>query len=341
MTTLKDIAREAGVSVMTVSNVVNGNFSKVSAATIDKVNQLIKKYNYTPNAVARSLSAKSSKIIVMCIPGGHEGSLLQSPYNSSIVSIIEQFVYKKEHYLMINSASDIDQILSNLKMWNADGAFFLGVSDQDIKYLDENVPVPFVCIDSYHNSEKVISIVSDDFKGGYLAGKHLVSKGHKQIAFATSEEIESNSFESNKLLKNRYAGFKKALNESGLELQSNHIFGCDISYEGGLSIGKKIAAKRSITAVMATADILSAGIMEGAKLGGLDVPSELSVTGYDDLPLCSYITPKLTTIHQNIQLKGKLAAKYLFDLIEANPIEDSHVLLDVKLIERESVNSLT
>lgn len=337
MTTLKSIAEEAGVSIMTVSNVVNGNHSKVSASTIKKVNNLIEQYNYIPNAAARSLSAKSSKIITLCIPGTQEAGLLQSPYNSNIVSAIEQIINKEGYYLMITSTSDIEEVLSNIKTWNADGAIFLGVSDEFTHYLDSHLSTPFVCIDSYHESNKVINIGSDDFKGGYLAAKYFLNMGHRNIAFASTVEINSNQFYTNKLLYTRFQGFRKALTEFGLDLRKEFIFGADLSYEGGIHIGKSIAEQRDVTAVVSTADIMAAGIIEGARLSGLIVPRDLSVIGYDDLPISSYITPKLTTIRQDIQLKGQLATKILFDLLKEDTVEKNDIVLDVDLIERQSV----
>lgn len=340
MTTLKDIAKEAGVSIMTVSNVINGNHSKVSLKTIDKINDLIKKYNYAPNAVARSLSMQSSKIIALCIPGSHTEGLLHSPYNSKIVSAIEKFVNTEGYYLMISSTPNIDQIISNINTWNVDGAIFLGLSNENLNYINSRISTPFICIDTYHNLEKVINIGSDDFKGGYLAAKYFINMGHKNIALASAEEIKSPILSNNTLLYKRYLGFKTALDEVGLELKQDHIFGADVSYEGGIQIGKILAEHSDITAVFSTADIMAIGIIEGARLSGLSVPRNLSVIGYDDLPFSCFVTPKLTTIRQNVDKKGELAASLLFKLIKGEIIKEIDTTLDVELIERQSVLSI-
>lgn len=334
MITLKDIAKESGVSVMTVSNVINGNHSKVSKNTIEKVNSIIKKYNYIPNSAARMLSSRASKIIAMCIPGYKNESLLTSPYNSNLIGVIERIVYKKGYYLMLCSAEENEEIVSNLRTWNVDGSFFLGVTDKNISNLKKQLKFPIVFLDSSYKLDEIINVGSNDYKGGYLAGRYLANAGHRNIGFA------SNDLNNSDILYNRFSGFQKALLESGITLPDDHIFKGDISYEGGIAVGKEIANKKNITAVFSTADIMSIGIIEGARLGGLTVPRDLSVIGFDDLPICNYVTPKLTTIHQDITKKGELAANLLFELIEHENCKGQNIVLDVELVERQSVMPL-
>lgn len=330
MTTLKDIAKKADVSVMTVSRVINGHTSKVSKETIEKINALIEEYNYVPNSAARSLSARSSKIIALCT-SWKDYDFLESPYHSKIASIIGHNISKNGYYLMLCGLTSVEKIVADLKTWNVAGAIFLGISEDNITKLNQKLKIPLVCIDCYFKDKNISTVGTNDYKGGYLAGRYLANSGHKNIGFS------SYNLENNILLAERFKGFTDALTESGISFDSKHLYTADVSYEGGLLIGKKIANDRDITAVFTTGDIMAVGIMEGARLGGLNVPKDLSIVGFDDLPLCSYVTPKLTTIRQQVVQKAEISTNLLFELIQHKPYKVKNIVLDVDLVERQSV----
>lgn len=336
MVTLKDIANEAGVSKMTVSNVLNGNHSKVSQKTIEKVNTIIKKYNYIPNSAARSLSVNSSKIIALCLSNTfltpeRKTDPFESPYNSRLIGNIQRFVEEHGYYLMLCGGKTPNEILNNLRTWNVDGAIFLGGFDNIISDLQKNLKVPLVFFDSYSTDSNIVNIGTDDYNGGYLAGKLLANNGHTNIAFA------SNLSDSNILLKTRFQGFLDALAECQISFDEQNHFHQYISYEGGIKIGQAIAARKNITAVFATADVMAIGIMEGARLSGLSLPRDLSVIGFDDLPISSYVTPKLTTIKQDIDKKAELAIAHMFQMIEDEIYHGQKITFPVQIVERQSV----
>ncbi len=339
MTTLKDIAAKAGVSVMTVSNVINGNYSKVSQGTIEKVNQLIKEYDYVPNSAARMLSAKASRIIALCLSDAIltpdiKTNPFESPYNSKLIGIIQRTIQDMNYYLMLCGGRSTDSIINDLKTWNVEGAIFLAGYDPFIPEITRTLQFPMLFIDSYYEKQSLMNIGADDYTGGYLAGRYLLNANHREIGFV------SNLTADNTLLNQRFQGFSDALKEEGITLDEDHIFNSHISYEGGLTVGRKLAERRDITAVFSTADIMAIGIMEGARLGGLTLPRDLSVIGFDDLDVANYVTPKLTTIHQDIEQKGTLVVEKLFQLIRNPEHEKEHIVMPVEIIERQSVMHL-
>ena len=337
--TLKDIAEKAGVSMMTVSNVINGKHNRVSAKTIEKVNQIIKECDYIPNLSARSLTNKTSKIIgiVISINKPEDAELyMENPYVSTMIGAIENELRDNGYYTMVRSVTHTEDLDLLLRNWNIDGVIFLYPDSKELfhNFLSA-APCPIAIFDNCRNYDGVINICSDDNKGLYLSTKYVINRGHSHIAFVAD-------YEGNPLLTERLNGYKRALEESNIPFRPEYVFSYAPSYEGGIAAGKKIASLSGpVSAVVTTADICAAGIIEGARLSGFRVPIDLSVVGYDNLQLCQYISPKLTSISQNVRQKALLATRLLLEQIHTgNPPAGSHVVMDVELVERQSVISL-
>lgn len=334
MATLKDIATEAGVSIMTVSNVINGNHSKVSAKNIEKIKNLIDKYNYVPNLTARSLTAKSSKIIGVIVPFTDcKDNIFKNPYISELFGVIENCVREQDYYVMIRAVKDISEISALFKNWNIDGAIFLMPDYDDIIHniLKQN-KLPMVFLDSYSTLDSILSVGINDYKGGYIATKYLINNGHKKIMFAGP--ITNN----NTIILQRLQGYKDALAEYKIPYDDKLVVTVDPTYEKGIILGKSISNKEyDATAIITTADIMAIGIMEGARLNGMLIPNDLSIIGFDNLLPCTYVTPKLTTISQNIEQKAKLAVDLIMEYIKNGNIKNNKITLDVEIIERQSV----
>ncbi len=341
MVTLKDIAAEAGVSIMTVSNVINGNHSKVSKKTIEKIEKIIQKYNYVPNLTARSLTAKSSKIIGVIVPiKGSFNNLFKDPYISELFGIIQNVVRENGYYLMVRSVKDVSDISALLKNWNMDGAIFLMPDYDNLIYsiLKEN-KLPMVFLDSYSEIDNIISVGINDYKGGYIATRYLINNGHRKILFAGP--CHKDDVPIPQIIK-RLEGYKDALLESNIEFNENLIVDVEPNYEVGINLGRSICNKDfDVTAVFTTADIMGIGIIEGAKLNGKIVPNDLSVIGFDNLLPSVYVTPKLTTISQDIESKATKAVNLLIEYIENGSVSNNKITLDVELVERQSVGQLS
>lgn len=337
--TLKDIAREAGVSVMTVSNVINKNFTRVSDDTVKRVMSIIKKHNYVPNLYARSLSAKKSNIVAILIPS-HDYqpiNMLEDPYNQQMIGNIELALRKSGYFVMLRSYSGAKEAISVFKHWNIAGAimFYPLLSEPDMKTVLE-AGVPVVLIDRYYQNLKTYTVDLDDFSGGYLAGKFLISNGHRRLAYVCPYNKPS------LVVKHRIMGFNSALKEIGLRLTSELFFNVHGTFESGMEAGKKIASlKEPPTAVATTIDRVAIGVMEGLRLRGIKVPEDISVVGFDNWPVLQYVNPKITTISQDFTLKSHEIAKMLTELMEGKIPPEHHITLGVDLIERQSVRCIT
>lgn len=336
MITLKDIAKEAGVSMVTVSNVINGKHKKVSSEKLALINSIIDKYNYTPNATARSLVKKESKIIGIVIPNVQcDDNFFKSPYNAEIIGVLERIVRMNDYYLMIRCVQDCKDSVPLIKTWNVDGVIFLGARKDDVLSIKKEIKLPMVFIDTYLESEGFVNVGADDYKGGYLATSYLISRGHEKILFA-SPHISYGG-----VIEERYLGYKDAMIENNLSDNVNNILAVFTSYDCGIEVGKTIAfMKEKYTAIVATADILALGIMEGLSLSGKRVPENISIIGFDNLPECKYSSPKLTTISQNISQKAEVAAEFLIKMIQGKELPIKNKKMDVELIERQSVKTL-
>lgn len=339
--TLKDIAELAGVSMMTVSNVINGKTSRVSQKTMDKVNAIIQEYGYVPNLNARSLSNKTSHIIGVIISLDDkeqisEDNYFENPYISTMIGTIEKELQKNEYYTMIRSVFKNADILSLLKNWNVDGIIILYPSSADyMQKLLNSTSCPIATFDCALSHPDLINITSDDEKGVYLSTKYLINHGHTEIAFV-------GDYKDNHLLTQRFNGYKRALEENSIPFHPEYIYSYSPSYEGGIRAGRQIASNGSpITAVVTTADICAIGVMEGARLGGYRIPADLSVIGYDNLALCQYTMPKLTTVSQDVPQKAQLAVHLLLEKIRTGKcVSSANTVLDVEIIDRQSVVSL-
>ena len=334
--TLKDIAKEAGVSMMTVSNVINKKYDRVSQKTIDKVQSVIEKYQYVPNLTARSLTARSTHIIG-CILNNQTSiyeNIFDNPYVSSMLGIIEHELRKNGYYVMIRVVKTYDDIFSFLKNWNCDGAFFFNPqNDEIIQKLIHDFSTPLVFFDSNCSDPDILSVDTDDLHGGYLSTRYLIAHGHKKIAFLAAP--------TSPVLENRFRGYQKALAEVNIPFDASLVFPIHPIYEEGIKAGTEIAAnQRGITAIVTTADICAVGCMEGLRLGGIRIPGEISIIGYDDLSLCNYTYPKLTSISQNIPEKARLGVDLLLKRLNDAPIVHPHLTTTVSLIERQSTISM-
>lgn len=333
---LKDIAKLAGVSTATVSNVLNGNTSKVSETTKKRIEKIIKEVDYKPNAMARSLAKKESKMIGLVVPYiGPDEDFFMNPYYARMVAALERFVRSKEYYLMLRCVPDCRQVIPQLSSWNVDGVFFLGVVEPDVKEIISALDAPVVFLDTYTKEKNIVNVGLDDYKGGYLSARYLIGKGHKRIALACPD------YKGTGVVRERYLGFKKACEEAGIEFTEDDIYRTDTVYNGAITVGNDIALSgKGYTAVATMSDIVAFGIIEGIKQCGFSVPDDISVIGFDNLAEGEYVYPKLTTISQDINEKANAAGRGMFEILEGNKDYTADIHLPVQIIERQTVRQL-
>ncbi len=329
--TLKDIAAEAGVSTMTVSNVINGKRARVSQATIDRILRIVEQRGYVPSASARSLAARSSRIIGLLVPATGEDSLTISPHTVEIIGVLERELRKHDYHLMLRGIARLDEVAEALRSWNLDGAVLLGFQDVEIDRLGPAVVgrVALVAMDSYSENPLALGVRSDDFTGAELAARHLLELGHRRIAFAGPAFFDTG------VVRQRYEGFRSAFAAAGAPWEGATVAAVETTHAAGREFGRLLAAEHpEVTAVFTTADILAIGVMEGLAEAGLAVPGDVSVVGYDDLDIATYVTPKLTTVAQDIPAKAAVAVRLLLGQINREEHPDAAITLGAKLIER-------
>jgi LacI family transcriptional regulator len=336
MTTLKDIAQEAGVSVMTVSNVVNGNSSKVSPKTAERIQKIIKRLNYVPNFSARSLVNSNSHIISVIIRGEKDQNPLKNPHNAALVGTIIHKIQQQGYYAMINIMKSVSDISQSLRTWNAEGAIFLGMFDDEIEEMCTASDIPMVFIDSYSKVRQLSNVGIDDYKGGRLAAKHLIKHGHKTLAFIGPPSSHTG------VIQQRYSGFYDELTECRLTLnpQYRFVLESDVDYEEIKRLGIQIAKyKGEITGAFITSDQIASFLINVLRQNGLCIPEDLSLIGFDNLEICCQLTPQLTTIAQDLRKKAELTVDILFRRLRAPDSPFESRILDVSLVERNSVQS--
>ncbi|MBD5099172.1 MAG: LacI family transcriptional regulator [Clostridiales bacterium] len=333
---LKTIAKMAGVSTVTVSNVMNGKYNRASKETIERVLKIIEENDYRPSATARSLTMKQSRIIGVVVAHlGESEAFSASPYDSQMLAYLERYVRGQGYYMLLRCVQQSSEAVPIFSTWNVDGALLLGMYAEDALELQKKLDIPAVFIDTYAGDVPIANVGVDDYKGGYLAAKHLLDKGHRRIAFVAP------SPESPGVVQERYRGFCDALGEQGLEVRPEHCFKVETLYESGVEAGKQIAASPiGFTAAAAMADVVALGVMEGLRLSGLRVPEDVSVTGFDNLPECQYSHPKLTSVSQRLEEKAQCAGEYLFSMLRDGAAITGDKKVDVELVERESVKAL-
>ena len=333
--TIKDVAKEAGVSIATISYVINKK-ENLSPETIEKVNDAIKKLNYIPDFSARSLVNKKSNLIGVVIPQTEPGKQLMfnNPFYSEFLSGVEYNARKSGYHVIISGADADKSYLEVSNKRNLDGIIILGMYPEEFYNDLKKSNIPIVLVDSYCGDHYFHSIQINDRYGGYIATKYLIEKGHRNIALVTGKIKKEGVSEK------RYLGYRDALKEYNIPLRQEYIFEGLVDYDYSLSIGEKLINTDGITAVFATADILAIGLIKRLKQLNVHVPNELSIMGFDDIYITKLIEPGLTTVKQNIYGKGEASVKLIMDCIGGKQRGKQEIILPIEILERDSVKSL-
>ncbi len=336
MVTLKDIAREAGVSITTVSNVVHKRKSRVSPELVDKIWKIIEREHYAPSMSARSLAQERSSIIgvITHLTPQNTGSTLGDPFFSSFVDSIEKRIRDEGFYLMIRAVEDARELAALSHSWQLSGLILTGMFQDDFFLTTKEIGIPFVLIDSYVDDPEICCVGLEDEEGSRIATRFLLENGHRIIAFA------SPTIRPGGVIDKRLQGYRKALEEYGVPFDPDLVFTQEITVEEGKKLGRVLAEKREITGIVASADILAAGIMAGLNECGVRIPEDKSIVGFDDNYLAQLTHPALTTVHQDADQKGILATNMLLKQIRKESVLQKNVILPVRLVERGSVRRL-
>ena len=331
--TLKDVAQRAGVSPATVSYVINGKKS-ISEDTKKRVSEAIEALDYVPDFNARGLSMRDSKLIGVVVPQTEPGERLmfQNSFYSEVLGSIEYYARLRGYHILISATDANESYLTLAKKRNLDGIIVIGMYPNEFYQQMKKTQIPIVLIDSYCNDHYYHNIRIDDAYGSYLSTKYILEYGHEKIAFFTGQLKE------NGVMKKRLLGYQQALEEYNVAFDKRYVFEGQIDYDSGVSMAKSlIASGLPVTATVAAADILAIGAIKGFFEAGLQIPKDISIIGFDDLEISQYLTPGLTTIKQEIALKGQKAVELLLKHIDEPTLTKQEEILPLQLIERGSV----
>ena len=335
--TLKDVAQRAGVTTATVSYALSGK-RPISEATKRRVMEAIEELDYVPDLNARGLSMRDSKLIGVVVPQTEPGERLmfQNSFYSEVLGSIEYYARQQGYHILISATDANESYLTLAKQRNLDGIIVIGMYPDEFYQQMKKTQIPIVLIDSYCNDHYYHNIRIDDAYGSYLATRYMLECGHTRIAFFAGQMKE------NGVMKKRLLGYRQALEEFAVPYRKEYIFEGQIDYKSGVAMAASLArSSLGATAVVAAADILAIGAVRGFYDAGLRVPEDMSIIGFDDLEISQYLAPGLTTIRQQISLKGQRAVELLLEHIADPSLSKQEEILPLKLIERGSVRKLS
>ena len=301
MATIYEVSEHAGVSLATVSRVINNN-EKVAKKTREKVLKAMEELGYRPNTIAQSLASKRSNSVGVLIPELH------GPFFGIMLSSVEAELRKSGKNVIITAGHSDEQQererLEFLLSGNCD-VLILHVYSLSDEYLVElsKGPVPIVLLNRLVPEIASRCISLDNEYGGYIATKHMLEAGHRKLAYISGPHWKFDSFR-------RFSGHKRAMAEFGIDFDQRLLFEGDFEEASGRE-GMRTLFRTGInfTGVVCSNDEMAAGAIDVARDKGLRVPEDMSVIGYDDVAFAKYLRPKLTSITCHIDQMGQMAAR--------------------------------
>lgn len=326
--TIYDVAREANVSMATVSRVVNGS-PNVKPSTRKKVLDTIERLGYRPNAVARGLASKKTTTIGAIIPD------ISSVFYSELTRGIEDIatMYK---YNTILSNSDQDEnkeihLINTMLEKQVDGILFMGgeISDEHIKQFSTS-PVPVVLAATYDRTNTLPSVNIDYETAAYEATNQLMDGESIQPAIIIgNKSIQSNSI--------KLQGYLRALKEASIDVNEDFIIYGDGNYDGGMAGVKQLLERPNYpNKIFVTTDEVAVGVTHGLQDAGLRVPEDVEVFGFNNTRVAKMVRPTLTTVVQPIYDIGAVAMRLLTKYMKNEEVEEKRVILPHRIIERGS-----
>lgn len=332
--TIQDVAKKANVSVATVSRVMNGNYP-VKSETRETVLKVIKELSYIPNMQARELTKQKSTTIGVVVPS------INNMFFTELIYGIENELKKNSLSIILvctNGDTDEEQkCVNNLISRNVSGIIVAGPCTENIKskfYDNISHKIPLVFINSEYMDSNISYVSNDETSGSKVALKYLLDNNHKDILFVRGKdsysydikekiykEIMAESFNSSKII------------NIGNGNTSNTV-------DNTMNIFIDILKNNSSTAVFACNDLMAVGVLNACKKLRIKVPNEISIIGYDNIPLSKFVEPKLTTMDQNMFFLGSNAAQLLVEKIDCDNKFSKRIILNNSLVERETVISI-
>ncbi len=328
MVTIKDVAREAGVSIATVSRVFN-NVGPVDEKTRSRVRQVARRLKYVPNALGRSLSTQKTDAIGLLLPD------LFGEFFSEVLRGSDQTAQQSHYHLVVSSSHNNKQgIQAALTMMRGrvDGLVIMS-PHIDAETLNENLPhsLPVVLLNCYVQSDKFDALNIDNYGGAFAMTQHLLSHGHRRIAIIKGTEQNFDAAE-------RLRGYRDAMRQFGGELDErlelSGVFSESSGYDAAIQL---LNLSPRPTALFASNDSMAIGALSALREKGIQVPEDIALAGFDDVPIASFLTPTLSSVQVGIHQLGVRAIETLLHAVRhKNTHVKQQVVLPTKLSLRES-----
>ncbi|MCB2289266.1 LacI family transcriptional regulator [Clostridium sp. CS001] len=326
---IKDVAKEAGVSIATVSRVLN-DIDVVNEDTKQKVKDAIKKLAYRPNIVARSLKTQKSSTIGIIIPD------ISNQFYPEIVRGCEDVANIYNYNIMLcNADLDVEKEMEALRILKEkmiDGVICMSNSiGENIVDLIHELEMPTVLVETTDANGIFPSVTIDNVMAATDAVKYLINNGNKKIAYVGT------SIEKGNALSKRYEGYKKGLEEMGIKLNEDLVyFGGVKARDGYEGINAILGKSADVNAVFCASDEIAMGVINALRDKSIRVPEDIDVMGFDDIYSASIFYPKLTTVAQPMYDMGSVSMRMLIKSINSLPVDEKHFVLPYKIVERDS-----
>ncbi len=342
MITIKEIAKQLNLSATTVSNVIHGKTKEVSPVTIERVQNFLEEVEYVPNINARNLAQNQSKIIgvVLKAPEQRYSHILTDPFVAEMLGGIEETIRLAGYFMMVYISDDIAEIINHVETWNADGLILFCMLDDDAMRVQKKYRKPIACIDAYVSEaveesfgKDFFNIGLDDVNGTYEAVSYLIEKGHQRIGFVADNR--------DGVYMMRFCGYRRALEEHGIEYSDRNLMYLDLTKGKYVeSLSGVVEKADNVTAFFCCSDVFAVDLIKALQENGRRVPEDVSVMGFDDGYIGTICTPKLTTMHQSAEEKGRIAAEELLKILNGIKPKYRQKILVPRLVERESVQTI-
>ncbi|MDD3337699.1 MAG: LacI family DNA-binding transcriptional regulator [Lachnospiraceae bacterium] len=325
---MKEIAELAGVSVATISRVMNQN-GGYSTETEEKVRSAIKKYNYVPNSAAKSLRTNRAPIVGIIVPD------ILNEYYSRLVFELQMAFFEEGYLTMIcntNESSTLEEkTVQALIAQSVSGLILISGVNYQKRSLATGIPTAYIDRRPQDDERGIVYVESDNVQGGYMATKELIECGCTRIAFITDMLGESSKI-------GRFKGYCNALNEADIPIDPSLTMRVqNVAIDDAFQVVSE-ALEKGITfdGIMCTTDMLAIGATMASEAAGYKVPEEMKITGFDDVSATTLFRPSITTVHQNTDAMTKLVAELLIDLIDGKKLKEQDYTIPVTLMKRAS-----
>jgi len=322
---IKDVALKAGVSIASVSRVLSGK-PGVGAQTAERIKQVIDELGYRPNLGARGLVKRKTGNIAVVVPRG--SYILNNPFFSTILDGIAKELDETEFNMLMSFTSVQQQRL--LETQAVDGAILFSPRNEELS-MDwlKSLAIPIIVVGSYLEDSPFPCVRPDDEEGGCQSVTALFDKGHRTIGLVNGPMSSMHSVR-------YYKGYERTLKRLGLTLNKELVFELD-EFDGGKVVevvSQFLQGNQHMTGVVCSSDFLAIGVMKAAENANVSIPHDLSVVGADDVPIASFLTPSLSSVHVDLVGMGRKAVSLLTQLLEGEQLEAMEHIFPMYYIDR-------